>query len=585
MNDEVSRTLGKLRRSAASREALVCLLVPVLLQACTDSLYVRSTRAAFLQLLPDDIMLPADSSLDLVAVARNEEGRQIPDAVVGFTSRDTTIVVATAAGRVTARRPGSSFIVAQSGDALDSTRVTVPAPPGQADSVAMALDSLRVPPGVSIQLRATVFDSMGRPRPDTSLRFRSRNPSVAMTNALGLVTGVAMGATWIIAESGRGRDSTLASVPLSRFRLELAPSRVVVRPGESQSYTATVYDYDDTPVPGARPEYTIEDRSATFAFSPEGVIIGTMGGTGLVIGTYAGATDTMQVVGDAPFHGSEKRYLGGRLLGVAAQERHSVVILADSQRVQRFEVNSLLPNASAPGRPAPLDIALAADGFTAYALNEDSTISVLSFYSGTQLTTWAAGPRPRRMLLSGTGRLYVSNERGEVRVLSQSGGALLGVVPATSGAAGPMALTTDGQRLYVAGTDSGEIVAIDTEALRVIGRWRVGGRPQDLTVTSHGRVFVADTAGMLKVINPLSPAADSLPVWHVVAVRAVNGGGEIAAAQTNGGIMVLDAATGEVVRYLALAGRLRRAAYEPALQFLYITDEDGFLHSIHTGFW
>jgi hypothetical protein len=92
--------------------------------------------------------------------------------------------------------------------------------------------------GTALRLRATVRDARGGVAAAPSPSFVSRNPAVATVDAAGVVTGMAEGDTYVVAEAASGGRRLADSVAVSVYctaelRTRVTPRDTTLRVGEA----------------------------------------------------------------------------------------------------------------------------------------------------------------------------------------------------------------------------------------------------------------------------------------------------------------------------------------------------------------
>ena len=109
-------------------------MVAVALLACGDEPTGAGGVASRLDIEPGatQTLTAFGQTVQLVAVAQDGLGRVVRGIEIEWESRNPDAATVGAAGLVTARGNGEAFIVARSGSAIDSVRVTVAVPAGQA---------------------------------------------------------------------------------------------------------------------------------------------------------------------------------------------------------------------------------------------------------------------------------------------------------------------------------------------------------------------------------------------------------------------------------------------------------------------
>jgi hypothetical protein len=89
---------------------------------------------------------------------------------------------------------------------------TTDLPPGSTASLEVMPGAAAVPVGGSVKLESIVRNQDGIPVPNAQVTWRTANPTAAIVNASGLVSGQAVGEAWIFASSGFLEDSALVTV-------------------------------------------------------------------------------------------------------------------------------------------------------------------------------------------------------------------------------------------------------------------------------------------------------------------------------------------------------------------------------------
>lgn len=154
-----------------------------------------------------------------------------------------------------------------------------------------------------------------------------------------------------------------------------------------------------------------------------------------------------------------------------------------------------------------------------YVSNEDGhTVSVLDLRGATNIATIQVGKRPRGMKLTRDGSRLLVAVSGlpkcppsvpdeecakRERDLKADGIAVVDtslrkVIKVLAAGSDPeqFAMTTDGQRLYVANEDTGELSVVDVDAGKVIRRIKVGQEPEGVALTPDERwVLVTNESG------------------------------------------------------------------------------------------
>lgn len=245
--------------------------------------------ATRLQLRPDSLVLLAiTAQATLTDSVTDARGNPVAGATVLFSSTDPLVASIVPSTRtVIATGPGVALIIATSGGLLDTVRVRV-APRPVTLSLGGAAPVLTVA-GDTVRLAAAVLDSALVPVASPLLTWMSRTPSVAVVGTTGLVTAVASGTSWIVAQATDGAPTAIDSALVT---VSIAPP-----PAEADSVDVT---------PNAPPALTAIGATvalsaaafrtgaalpgATFTWSSSAPSVATVSTTGLVTALSAGTT-------------------------------------------------------------------------------------------------------------------------------------------------------------------------------------------------------------------------------------------------------------------------------------------------------
>lgn len=153
-------------------------------------------------------------SVQLEATARSADGSALEGRRIEWTTQPAGVVTVASDGLVTAVGVGSVVVRASAEGKSASVILAVqPVPVVSIDITSAPLALVRTPLAVAgQQLTAVAYDSTGTALPNRQLGWLSRNEQVAAVSALGVVTAVNAGITYIVASGDAGRDSLLVSV-------------------------------------------------------------------------------------------------------------------------------------------------------------------------------------------------------------------------------------------------------------------------------------------------------------------------------------------------------------------------------------
>jgi uncharacterized protein YjdB len=149
---------------------------------------------------PSEVTLTAlGETAQLAAVGHDPSGNPISDAIITWSTPDSSIATVDQMGMVTAKAVGSALIVASASccQAADTVEVKVTQIPTE---VMISPSSQTLAAGEVFQFSAVVKDAMGYVVPDLEVTWSSENASVATVDENGQVTGREGGITHVQAD-------------------------------------------------------------------------------------------------------------------------------------------------------------------------------------------------------------------------------------------------------------------------------------------------------------------------------------------------------------------------------------------------
>ncbi len=188
-------------------------------------------RPAAMEVDPGSSTLTAlDAELALSSALLGEDGGAVSGLDIGWAVEDADVLALNANGGsavVTARRTGSSWVVASAGGVADSALVTVVQEVARVavDPSETTLDRI----GETATVAAAAFDANDNPVPDAAMDWATRRPAV-VTVTDGTLTAVSPGSAWIVASSGDAADSVQATV------LNIEPEIAISSPEDGASF-------------------------------------------------------------------------------------------------------------------------------------------------------------------------------------------------------------------------------------------------------------------------------------------------------------------------------------------------------------
>ncbi|HEV8365635.1 MAG TPA: Ig-like domain-containing protein [Gemmatimonadaceae bacterium] len=185
---------------------------------------VVAIPVALVSLSPLSIVLPPGATRQLLAVPLDATGRELQGRSIAWLSSDTSVVVVSTSGVVTALSPGITSVHAISEGSYASADVRVSGPPGAVAKVTLIPAAAGIKIGESLQLATILEDAIGNVATDRPVTWTTSAPSVATVSASGRVTGVGAGSAVIeaMSEQIRGRATITVLDPNDAITVNFA---------------------------------------------------------------------------------------------------------------------------------------------------------------------------------------------------------------------------------------------------------------------------------------------------------------------------------------------------------------------------
>ena len=267
----------------------------LLAHACTDATgpgsdpgpVVKPTIGA-VRLLPEARSFRVGDTVTFVARPLTADGRPIDGVSFTWRSSDTSVIAITAAGHATAKRTGTTMIRATTGGSYHEAEVIVQLAP--VATVELSATTLSIVEFESRTIAVTARDSAGRALLARPATWISENPSIATIDAVGRVTGHAVGTANVRVEV-EGK-SAVASVTVGLApvgEITVSPTPLVLSVGQLTQLTAVVRDAAGNVLPGRQVTWVGEQPSVALV-GADGRVYGTAPGYATVLATSGGKT-------------------------------------------------------------------------------------------------------------------------------------------------------------------------------------------------------------------------------------------------------------------------------------------------------
>lgn len=183
------------------------------------------------EITPAALEAEVGQKVKFTAVAKDAAGNQLDEKVTAWFAAPFDLAAADESGTVSFYAPGEVRVGAIMGGKPGFVKVMVkPQPVARID-----VDPLQTPlvVGGTAKLNAVARTSGGNPRSDATITWTSDNPSIAIVDAAGVVTGVAPGRSTLRANSGNASGTVTVTVVKSTLRgLSIEPKTATGRTGD-----------------------------------------------------------------------------------------------------------------------------------------------------------------------------------------------------------------------------------------------------------------------------------------------------------------------------------------------------------------
>ncbi len=277
----------------------------------------------------------------------------------------------------------------------------------------------------------------------------------------------------------------------------------------------------------------------------------------------------------------------GRCL-VAAHYGADVVSIVDTA--------TLTVTATVTGVAEPYAVAVADRAYVTTASTDEESVVAIDMTTGVAFAAKDIDASARALAVSPAGDvLYVARTGDDLPDIAaidiESGATRVIAIPAAPGASiEAMRVSADGTRLFAALTTvtGGTLLIIDTRSRAVERAVAVGGSIGDVAATPNGRkVFAtgwdAELGGVVNVIDVAAArVTDTIGVGGMPTQLVIGFGGELVYVVDGDEVVVLCAATNEIVDTIAAGGQLSCLAAGPDGR-LYAADYAGGISVLQVG--
>lgn len=227
----------------------------------TAAITVTTIPVASVTVSPAQASVDTGKTVQLTAAPKDANGNALAGRVITWASSNPVVATVSGTGLVRGVSAGSATITAtsegRSGTSVVTVKVSAPAPVA---SVTVTPAAASLPVGSGVQLVAVARDSGGTILQGRLMSWRSGDSLIAKVTAVGLVTAIATGGTFVIASSEGRSDTAQITVtvlppPDSTLGVALPP---LLAPSTGSAYYVATTGSDANPGTITQPWRTIQ---------------------------------------------------------------------------------------------------------------------------------------------------------------------------------------------------------------------------------------------------------------------------------------------------------------------------------------
>jgi len=234
-----------------------------------------------IEVTPATAKVAEAKTLQLRAIAKNAEGRELSGVAISWRSLDEEVATVDATGLVTGVLPGSAQIVAEAEEKAGTSKVEVET--GKVHSVSIEPARTTLALGQELVFTAVAKNDEGGVLLERRATWTSSDDSIVVIGADGKAWAKAKGEATIGAEvEGVSGSLALTVVDAVAARVSIEPDSLTIAEAQTQTLEATVFDDGDAEIDWDV-EWTSEDE--TVATVVAGQVRGVRPGTTRIVAT------------------------------------------------------------------------------------------------------------------------------------------------------------------------------------------------------------------------------------------------------------------------------------------------------------
>jgi YVTN family beta-propeller protein len=524
------------------------------------------TSVASLSVTPSSLSLLPAHEAQLTVTPLDGQGHLVSGIAIIFTSSDSSVVTVSVAGLARAvGAVGDSAVITVSGGGV-TARVSVGIYPV---TLTVTPTSLNLYVTQEQQLTAKALDKTGD-SVTVSPVFSSSDTSTVTVSSAGVVRAVGQAGDSAVVTVSGGGASVQVAVEVYAAEVLVTPPSVLIASGDDRQLSILVRDlsHDTVMVPLTFSSSNAPDVSV----SASGLVhaAGTAGDSAVV--TVRGGGGEAEV--PVRIYGLAGRYTGlsGRpyAAGVSGGNVAYVGLLDAAQLVRADLPDTAFSPAVNVGN-TPTEIAFNSAATYAYVTAQsDARVDVVDVSTNQWVDTIPVTGAPFEVLVApGDSVLYVTTNADSVYGIRLATKAIVARFPTDATANGMVARDT---MLYVSTRAGGTVIEFNLRTRSVGRTFAVGGVPQKLALSPDGQeLYVANESGWVQFWDLVSGAQVGANVdlpgsaGYGIARSPVTGLLYVSSASYGGGnIHVVDPGTRTLLKTYTVGGATRRVVFDAA---------------------
>ncbi|MCM2466563.1 Ig-like domain-containing protein [Methanoculleus oceani] len=244
---------------------------------------------AKIAVVPFEVTLEEGDTLEFSAVAFDRFGDIVEDAGISWECSDSCVGTIDECGVFTALDGGTATITACAEGAEGTATVTVNCGDPVVTCIVITPAAITLARNDTAAFTATALDQDGCEMPDIEIEWECSDETVGEVDDTGFFAALAAGTATVTASAGGVAATADVEVTDDCSGVVVSPSAIILDPGDTRQFTATVYDLQDNA--GSIVAWSCSDPGVG-EITDNGLFTAVCGGTTTVTATVDGENET-----------------------------------------------------------------------------------------------------------------------------------------------------------------------------------------------------------------------------------------------------------------------------------------------------